>query len=341
MATKGAVMSRIFASTPVQPSVVAVSEALARAAAIAGSAPSIHNTQPWRWQVGDAALDLYLAPERRLDNTDPDGRLAVISCGAALHHARTALAAEGWRVEVVPMPDPADPTHLAHVTVFDRQEANPESVRQARAIEHRHTDRRPATGTVPDEGRVLAVTVAIEDEGCWLHLLPRDRILELAAAMSYAQNAEFADEAWRHELAAWTGTGRPADAGVPDAVIPDRPTPTTVPSRDFGRTGSQPVTAGHDEGALFAIIYGPQDGVEDWLRAGQALSAAWLTATELGLAIQPLSAAVEVPATRQVLRRLLSGIGQPYLALRLSTARPGLTGTPRLPADRTVERRPL
>src|SRR3989440_7658823 len=88
-------MSRSFADAGVPPTVPDLTEALARAAAIAGSAPSIHNTQPWRWQVGDAALDLYLAPERRLAHTHPPGRLAGISCGAPPPPPRPPPAREG------------------------------------------------------------------------------------------------------------------------------------------------------------------------------------------------------------------------------------------------------
>src|SRR5690606_32132752 len=69
---------------------------LTRAAHAAGMAPSVHNTQPWRWRVFPEWLELYADRSRQLGRADPEGRLMTISCGAALHHARVALAAEGW-----------------------------------------------------------------------------------------------------------------------------------------------------------------------------------------------------------------------------------------------------
>src|SRR5690242_2335618 len=96
---------------------------LTNAAALAGYAPSIHNTQPWRWRVSDKALDLYVVPARQLAITDPDGRLSVLSCGAALHHALVALAAEGQHVDVTRLPDPADPDHLARIVPRERTAA--------------------------------------------------------------------------------------------------------------------------------------------------------------------------------------------------------------------------
>jgi hypothetical protein len=334
-------MSRIYAHPAEPPTVPAVTDALARAAAAAGHAPSIHNSQPWHWWVGDAGLDLGLDRDRLLGSTDPAGRLAVISCGAALHHARTVLAAGGWLVEVTELPDPADPDHLAHLSVYDRQPASAETVRRARTILERHTDRRPAGGIPVDPGRLLAIAAAVQDEGVWLYVLPRDRLIELGSAMSYAQRAEVADDRCRAELAELAGGTRPDGIGVPDAAIPDRPTQTTVPSRDFGYPGALPVGTGHELGATFAIMHGTRDTPLDWLRAGQALSAAWLTATELGVSLLPMSAAVEVPGPRQVLRRLLPGTGQPYLVLRFGMADPGAQApaTPRLAPERTVERR--
>jgi nitroreductase len=44
---------------------------LATAATAAGSAPSIHNTQPWRWRVHPDVLDLYAERGRQLTHTDP------------------------------------------------------------------------------------------------------------------------------------------------------------------------------------------------------------------------------------------------------------------------------
>jgi nitroreductase len=314
--------------------------ALANAAALAGYAPSIHNSQPWRWRVTDDVLDLYAVHGRQLSITDPDGRLAVMSCGAALHHARTALAAEGWRTNVVRLPDPADPALLARITLAERVPVSPDAVRLVQTIRVRHTDRRPVSGPAVGTQELAAIGATVRSAGARLHMLPPDQVIELAAAVSYAQRTEAADEAWQAELAYWTGGTRPAGTGVPDTAIPEAPPQTTVPGRDFGHPGTLPVSAEHDVTATFAILYGEQDGQLDWLRAGEALSAAWLTATELGISLLPLSATVEVAATRLTLRRLLAGLGEPYLVLRLGHADPDHAGpahTPRLPAEQTIE----
>src|SRR6185312_6884097 len=88
--------------------------------ALAIRAPSVHNTQPWRWRVGDSSLHLYADWSRHLTATDPEGRDLVVSCGASLHHMRVALAALGWGTVVHHVPNPGDPKHLAAIEVFER-----------------------------------------------------------------------------------------------------------------------------------------------------------------------------------------------------------------------------
>jgi nitroreductase len=308
---------------------------------IAGHAPSIHNSQPWRWRLDGPVLDLYAEPERQLPVTDPDGRLATLSCGAALHHVRAALAAEGWRVQVDRLPDPADPADLARLTITGTVPVTAAALREVQTIRIRRTDRRPVGGTPVDAQELRALAAAAEAEGARLHVLDRDGVLELAAAASFAQRAEAADEDWQAELAYWTGGTRPSSTGVPDAAIPAVPTATTVPSRDFGHAGTLAVGAEHDKAATFAILYGDEDEPRGWLRAGEALSATWLTATALGISLLPMSATVEIAATRATLRRLLSDVGAPYLVVRLGHADPDRAGAPyppRLPAEQIIER---
>jgi nitroreductase len=315
-------------------------DALYAAATAAGYAPSIHNTQPWRWRLAGDVLDLYADRSRVLGVTDPDSRLATLSCGTALHHARIALAAQGWHAVVERLPDPADPDHLARVRIDGPGSIEPYTIRLAQSIRQRHTDRRPATGAPVAAQALGDITAAVETEATSLHILRPDQVLDLAAATSHAQGAEAAETLWQDELAHWAGGDGASGVGVPDAVIPQAAPQTTVPGRDFGRLGDLPSIAGHDESAIFGVLYGPGDERHDWLRAGEALSAAWLTATAQGVSLLPFSAPIEVGGAREVVRRLVAGLGHPYMAVRLGTATPDgeAARTPRLAADQIIER---
>lgn len=81
-------------------------ETVRTALALASRAPSVHNTQPWRWRIDPAVLHLYADPARQLPHTDPDGRDLILSCGIALQHCVTAFAAVGWRSRVRRLPIP-------------------------------------------------------------------------------------------------------------------------------------------------------------------------------------------------------------------------------------------
>lgn len=313
--------------------------ALAEAAATAGHAPSVHNTQPWRWRVLPDALELRVVRDRQLTAADPEGRLLALSCGAALHHARVALAAEGWTAVVERLPDPQQPDLLARLTGLDRSGADPDAMRLVQCMQVRHTDRRPVSDEPVPAEAIDDITRAADEEGSRLQILDADQVMELAATASHAGTVEAEDPQTREELQYWThraGTG----TGLPPEVLPQDQPQTTVPARDFGSPGNLPVGPGHDKAAVYGLLYGDEDEPDSWLRAGEALSALWLTATRHGASVVPLSGVVEVPGTRQKLRQLLSGLGYPYLVLRIGLADPAHAGpphTPRLPATQVVD----
>src|SRR5688572_13098336 len=291
-----------------------VTMALTDAATVAGRAPSIHNTQPWRLVVDGQTLGVHAETARRLAEVDPAGHLMLLSCGAATHHAEVALAAAGWRTETDRPADP-DGGPLARIRVVGRGEPDPVAVSRLAAIAQRRTDRRAVpVGPVP-ESALAAVTAAVAQAGRHLHILGRDQVVEVAVAVERAMRAEGGDDRMRSELADWAGGARAAGTGIPDASIPAEAPRTTVAGRDFGVDGTLPPGAGHDESAVYAVLYGSGDTPVDWLRAGEALSAAWLDAVTLGLTLLPFSAPVEIASTRLLLDRIVSHVGHPYLVV--------------------------
>ncbi|GIH21101.1 Acg family FMN-binding oxidoreductase [Rugosimonospora africana] len=325
-------------TTTSQPDVDQTGTDMREAAVVAGLAPSIHNTQPWRWRIRPAALELWADRTRQLPASDPDGRMLTISCGAALHHARIYLAAQGYRTLVLPYPDPDYPDHVAHLGIIGRTPVTDAATRRCQAVALRRTDRRPVLPRLIDDKAFLALSMAAQAQGCYLHPLRRDQVIELASTVAHAQDAQLADDAWRDELATWAGGTRPDGTGIPDANIPDRQPQTTVAQRDFDRPGTLHIGNEHDTAATYAILYGEQDDRLGWLDAGQALSALWLAATVWDVSVMPLSAPIEIPSTRQAVRATLSGIGYPYLVLRFGTTGDGKgpAPTPRIPPDRII-----
>jgi hypothetical protein len=204
----------------------------------------------------------------------------------------------------------------------------------------RHTDRRTVSGDAVAQDVVDALVKVAEQAGAGLHPLSRDQVVELAVLVEHAQKAQAADERVQAETAVWVGGDRVEGTGIPGTNLPQELPLTTVAERDFGTAGTLAAGSGHDTAATYAVLYGPGDDRADWLRAGEALSALWLAATEHAVSVLPVSIPAEVPFTRQTLRRIVGDIGFPYLALRWGTLDPARSGPPhtgRLRTEQVIE----
>lgn len=300
---------------PAEPRAVA---ALRAAAHTALHAPSVFNTQPWHWRITGETLRLYADRDRALRATDPDGRLLMLSCGAALHHARVALEAAGWTPHVERLPDAGETELLARITVAGAAPADQRTERMAAAITARRTDRRAFGDRAVPEQLLVELRGVVETEGAYLHVVRRDQMPMLASSTSRAADAESEDPAYRAELTRWTNRPGSSGDGVPAATAVRR-APRRVPVRDYAPGGIAGLTAGEgfDLGAAYVVLFGRTDQPAELLRGGEALSALLLTATAAGLATAPLSDTIEVEWPRRLLRGLLSDVGEPYLIVRL------------------------
>jgi hypothetical protein len=315
----------------------------ARAAlALANRAPSVHNSQPWRWRIGFSTIQLFADPERALPATDPEGRDLRVSCGAALHHLRVALLAAGARTTVQRLPDPARPTYLATIDTHAGR-PSPDDLALARAIEDRRSDRRVFSSWPVPSQLLSGLVDTAADEGAILTILDRGsdryavaRLIE-HAAVEQALTPDMAQES-----AEWTGRSRGAREGVPAANVPAEPA-GTVPVRHFAGGEQEQSLLGRYEsdGTVLALLSTAGDGPVDQLRAGEALSAVLLAATRIGLATDPISQPLEVPATRSQLQSVVLGrAAAPQVLLRLGWAPMSTIPVPRTgrrPLAETIE----
>jgi hypothetical protein len=297
------------------------------AATAAGYAPSVRDTRPWRWRLTGEGLDLLIKDGSADEGGGPDARLAVLSCGVALHHARTSLAADGWRARVHRLPDPAVPGHLARLRLTGRIDVDPIAAQHMRIIPARRTDRRATSSVLVDAGTIRSVTAAVEQHGALLHLLRPDQVLGLAIAADRAHREDGGNVAWWAELPYWMDVARPAALDGQAATTLDGGSRISTPTCDD--VSPEQVLAEEPRGhsAVLAVLHGLQDHRLDWLRAGEALSAAWLTALEHGVGVLPLSIAIEPSTTRDAFRLLLPEDGHPYLVLRFGV----LDAAPQVP----------
>ncbi|VEG54252.1 nitroreductase family protein [Mycolicibacterium aurum] len=289
------------------------------ALSLANRAPSVHNSQPWQWRVGEQTLHLYANPDLQLPHTDPDARDLMLSCGAALHHCGAALAALGWQAKIHRFPNPADPRHLAALELH-RYPAADLDVSLAAAIPRRRTDRRHYSSWPVPRGDIALMGARAARAGVTMR-----RIEDLAGLKRLVDDAAFrhrSDRGYLTELATWSGRYA-STAGVPARNVPGPDGTGPIPLRAFagGVLTQTPDTDPAEDNAVVLALGTAQDDELAWLRAGEATSLVLLTATALGLASCPITEPLEVSDTREVLRRDVFGAdGHPQMLLRVGWA---------------------
>jgi len=303
---------------------------------LACRAPSVHNTQPWRWRIrGDGSIELWADRERQLGVADPDGRNLAISCGAALHHLVVSGRALGGTPVVELMPVRGEADLLAYIRIGPGLPETDAS-KTLDAIARRCTDRRRFTSwPVPDSRLAHLAQAAAGWGGYAIPILDASARFRCELLLSRAQTTQQSDARFSKEQQVWT------DHSTVDGI----PTPNTAPSS--GASSNQrpnrfaPKYLNPDSGAVvessdgLMVICTALDDQRAWLGSGQVLSALWLRATRGGLSLVPLSQVVEVPETRNALHHdILAGLAHPQILMRIGwqeIGRSALSLTPRRP----------
>jgi hypothetical protein len=306
-------------------------------------APSVHNTQPWRFAAdGGPGLSLHADAGRRLAVADPDGREMMISCGAALFNVRLALRSLGWIPETRVLPDPAQPTLVARVSWRERAAADEFERRLSGHVLTRRTHRGAFDPEPLPPDTLAALRDAAVREGSALRILADDgRRAALAAAVQTAEYELRRDGERLRELARWTpapGSGR-CD-GVPATSYPARAERTQpyFPGRDFARGhdwGVSPLSSAtsHRAAGVAGLLTTTGDGPADWVHAGQALQRILLTAGLCGAAVALHTQPLELPWLREFLRTQLADGACPHLALRIGLVTQVTVSVRRDPGD--------
>ncbi|MGW0247254.1 Acg family FMN-binding oxidoreductase [Nocardia goodfellowii] len=286
-------------------------ETIRAAVGLAQRAPSVHNSQPWRWQLMNDHLHLYADTSRHLTATDPQQRALILSCGTVLHHLRVALRAFGWSSEIERLPNPDVPEHLAVVHLAPHR-STAADIDMAAAMMRRRSDRRrfepgPATylkAAAQHATRFGAAvrTVAAGDRPALRELIRR-------AAEQHAD-----DVLYQIELAEWSGR-RDSREGVPARNVTAIHTEDALPGRAF----NDPVLIDPHpapDAATWMMISTERDDRMAQLRAGESLSAFLLAATDLGLATCVQTEPLGVPDLREEIRFALCDGQYPQVMVR-------------------------
>jgi nitroreductase len=315
---------------------------------LACRAPSVHNSQPWRWRVvDDATIELYADRRRQLEVSDPSGRNLALSCGAALHHAFVAAQVLGLTAAVHLMPLREDENLLARISLSSgaRTEGALESLQ---ALEERCTDRRRFTSWPIPDARLALLAKAASGWGAFaIPITDVTARFHAEELLKRAMTVQATDPRFAEEQREWTVPSGVQGIPMANASPPASGRPLSRPHRFTSASEAEAIEAAdavrvvENSDGLVAICSAADDQ-QSWLAAGQALSALWLQATHDGLSLVPLSQVVEVEETRHALHQLVfDGLARPQILARIGwseATRTPLNRSPRRPVDEVIGR---
>jgi nitroreductase len=303
--------------------------------AAATAAPSMHNTQPWRFAVRQDMIELRADPERMLPVIDPHGWGVHIACGAAVFNLCLAAKVAGREPVIQLLPDPAEPLLLATASLAGPHQATPGERELHAAITLRRTNRAPFSGRPVPPGVLAELADAARAEGGILHVLDHDETARVLYLVRDAERAWLADPAYRAELARWAGGPRERE-GMPDSVLgprsPDRPAPV----REFAP--GRPAPAGYawfEENPQLVLVSTRLRRRAHLLLAGQALQRVLLTATMRGVSASPLTQPLE-RGQAWLVRDPRAGHDEPQMILRIGYGLP-VPSSPRRPVSEILD----
>ncbi len=311
-------------------------------------APSVHNTQPWRFAVhagpaSTGSIDLYADRSRLLAVADPNGRELYISCGAAIEFARVAARSLALECRVQLLPETSDEDHLARLAFEGEELPTATDLALAQAIPKRYTERgRFEDRPIPDALVERLRECVVPYDAFFKVLGPGGEETAAAVLLAMADEIETSSADYEAEAAGWTREepGRPD--GVPAYLERQKMSgrASSFKLRGFGAETGRAVPPAEEappppEHPLVALLGTPGDDYYYWLQAGRALGRLLLTAAAEGVAASPMTQVLEVEATRELLSHELDLVGHPQVLLRLGYAS-GRPSTPRRPLEEVL-----
>jgi hypothetical protein len=301
---------------------------LKKAVQLACRAPSVHNSQPWRWVAEDGILRLFVDRDRTVPGTDRSGREAILSCGAALDHLRVAMRAAGWDAQTERFPNPNDRDHLASIDFTPADHVTSTQRDRAKAILRRRTDRLPLGQPTYWSLFEPVLRGTFDESLVTLDVLSDDVRPQLVKASQLSEALRRDDESYHAELEWWTSSFALDEGVPPSALASDTESRRVDVAREF------PVRSNQDRRPEVAVDWSkilvlstPEDTRADVLRCGEALSTVLLECTMAFMATCTLTHLIELDESRDIVRGLLNDGGQPQVLIRVGIA-PSMEAVP-------------
>lgn len=323
------------------PQAVLDMEVVKRAVQLACRAPSVHNSQPWRWVAEGAGLHLFVDRCRWVHSADRSGREAIISCGAVLDHLRIAMVAAGWQAHIERFPNPNNRDHLASLEFSPLEFVTDAQRKRTEAILQRRTDRLPLDRPTYWASFEPVLRSSVDESVAMLDVLSDDVRPQLVEASQLTEALRRDDASYHAELDWWTSPFTLSEGVPPDALASDSEQQRVDVARDFPSRShlDRRVDVAVDWSKVL-VMSTAEDTRTDVLRCGEALSTVLLECTMAGMATCTLTHLIELRDSRDIVRELIGGRREPQLLIRVGIAPPMEdlpAATPRRPLDDVLE----
>ena len=292
-------------------------------------APSSHNSQPWQFSVQDNLIHVYPDLDRWLKIADPEQRELYISLGCALENL--LIAAEHFQLgyQVSFFSDRDATQHFATITFAeDKPISNVRDPALFKAIQQRRTNRQAFLSRLIPKEELLQIKAARLEPDLHLHFIANiEQKRQLARMIKAADKILFANPDYRRELGITLGEG-----AFGNKWPWSRLAQFFVQRFNLGaRIGKQNAQYLMSAPVLVVLSTRREDAIEQ-IKIGQLYERIALTATKLGLSVQPLSQILEIPSQRQELAKLLPDNSlMPQHFFRLGYTSRFTASTPRRP----------
>jgi nitroreductase len=298
-------------------------------------APSVRNTQPWAFSVRGTRVHLIADMRKTQPVADPDRRELYISIGCALENLLVAAEHFGFGHGVAYFPERGAPDLVATVTFEPGgtlSEARAGATLASILVRH-NDDRVFRPAPVPEWLRMRLLACCTEPD--LQILLTDDRPFRqwIDALTLEADRAELSDPGFRRELKYWIGQNvfgsPPVREQLQRAASAHLDLAEHVARRDHANVESA---------ALLGLICTTGDSHLLHVRVGQLFERLWLTATAMGVSINPMSQTMRHPRLRATVGELLPSAGwTPQHLFRVGFGwSTGEQHTPRRPVDDVV-----
>jgi hypothetical protein len=299
------------------------SEVVRNAVLLACRAPSVHNSQPWRWVSEGAVLQLFVDRRRWVHVADSSGREAIISCGAVLDHLRIAMVAAGWQAHIDRFPNPNNLDHLASIEFSPLEFVTDAARQRAEAILQRRTDRLPLGRPTCWASFEPVLRSSVDESVAMLDVLGDEVRPQLAQASQLTEALRRDDASYHAELQWWTSPFVLSEGVPPDALASASERRRVDVARDF------PARSDADRRADVAVDWSKilvlstaEDNRADVLGCGEVLSTVLLECTMAGMATCTLTHLIELDDSRKLVRTLIGERGAPQAVIRVGIAPP-------------------